>query len=71
MHILNYLFPLSCIVLMLFFTPCYPLEVVRPTFAPTPVGMCYLTKLSVSEAAASNGVGIDEETVIRKEAVVA
>jgi hypothetical protein len=56
---------------MLSFTPCHPLEVVRPTFAPTPVGMCYLTTLSVSDAAASNGVGIDEETVIRKEAVVA
>ena len=32
--------------------------------------ICYLTTLSVSEGAASSGVGIDEETAIRKEAVV-
>ena len=33
--------------------------------------MCYLTTPSVSKGVASNGVGIDEETLIRKEAVVA
>lgn len=56
---------------MLSFTPCYPLEVIRLAFAPTPIGMCYLTTLSVSEGVASNGIGIDEEAVTRKEAVVA
>jgi hypothetical protein len=56
---------------MLSFTSCYPPVVVRLTFAPTPIGMCYLKTLSLSEGVASNDVGIDEETVIRKEAVVA
>jgi hypothetical protein len=56
---------------MLSFTSCCPLEVVRYTFAPAPIGMCYLTTLVVSEGVGSNGIGIDEETDIRKEAVVA
>jgi hypothetical protein len=57
--------------LMLSFTPCCLLKAVRYTFAPSPGGMCYLTTLSVSEGVGSNGSGINENTDIRKEAVVA
>jgi hypothetical protein len=56
---------------MLSFTPYCPVEVVRYSFAPAPIGMCYLTTLSISEGVGSNGIGIDEETDIRKEVVVA
>jgi hypothetical protein len=56
---------------MLSFTPCCPLEAVRYTFAQSPVGMYYLTTLAASEGVGSNGSGINEDTDIRKEAVVA